>query len=246
MAEDLAQQPAGQVPKIFGSHSLEGVSSAELRKDDVNPVAQAAQQRAPLRGPIALFGAVGCQQRDAHAPLELFPPLRRPVIAIPEGEAASGLEQFGEHGKLVGVCRSHPDAGDQPRPAHPNMHPEAVEGLLEEGVFAEGGFSLEAATAVGTGEQARWQRHGVHQREGRVVGGEREELLPEALLYLPEVGALTGEGGAVHLAKGWEALGVVWAEEEVDSLESVSMPRNSPTISMVRTSASESFGAGPR
>src|ERR671912_2697925 len=27
---------------------------------------------------------------------------------------------------------------------------------------------------------------------------------------------------------------------------SVSMPRNSPTISMVRTSASESFGAGPR
>ena len=35
------------------------------------------------------------------------------------------------------------------------MHPEAVEGLLEEGVLAEGGFSLEAATAVGAGKQAR-------------------------------------------------------------------------------------------
>src|SRR5215217_3632800 len=101
------------------------------------------------------------------------------------------------------------------------MHPEAVEGLLEEGVLAEGGFSLEAATAVGAGKQACWQRHGVHQREGRVVGGEREELLPEALLYLPEVGTLTGEGGAVHLAKGWEPLGVVSAEEEVDSLVGV-------------------------
>jgi hypothetical protein len=41
VAEDLAQQPAGQVPKIFGPHSLEGVSCAELRKDGVNPVAPA-------------------------------------------------------------------------------------------------------------------------------------------------------------------------------------------------------------
>jgi hypothetical protein len=32
---------------------------------------------------------------------------------------------------------------------------------------------------------------------------------------------LTGEGGAVHLAKGWEPLGVVSAEEEVDSLVGV-------------------------
>ena len=51
------------------------------------------------------------------------------------------------------------------------------------------------------------------------MGGERYELLPEALLYLPEVFGLTGEGGAVHLAKGWEPLGVVSAQEEVDSLE---------------------------
>ena len=170
VAEDLPQKPAGQVPKIVGPHSLEGVSSGELRRDGVNPVAQAAQQRAPLRGRIALFGAVGCQQRDAHAPLELFPPLRRPVIAIPNGEAASALKEFGEHGKLVGVGWGHRQAGDHPRPAHPHMHPEAVEGLLEEGVLAEGGFSLEAATAVGASKQARRQRHGVHQREGRVVG----------------------------------------------------------------------------
>ena len=101
------------------------------------------------------------------------------------------------------------------------MHPEAVEGLLEEGVLAEGGFSLEAAAAVGAGKQARRQRHGVNQREGRVVGGDGEELLPEALLYLPEVGTLTSEGGAVHLAKGWEPLGVVSAEEEVDGLVGV-------------------------
>jgi len=144
VAEDLPQKPAGQVPKIFGPHSLEGVSSGELRRDGVNRVAQAAQQRAPSRGRIALFDAVGCQQRDAHAPLQLFPHLKRPVIAIPDdGQAASGLKQFWEHGKLVGVGRSHRQAGDHPRPAHSHMLPEAVEGLLEQGVLAEGGFSLE-------------------------------------------------------------------------------------------------------
>jgi len=51
------------------------------------------------------------------------------------------------------------------------------------------------------------------------VGGQLEELLPEALLYLLEVGALTGEGGAVHLAKGLEPLGVI--SEEMDTLVGV-------------------------
>jgi len=45
--------------------------------------------------------------------------------------------------------------------------------------------------------------------------------LPEALLYLPEVGGLTGEGGAAHLAKGLEPLSVVSAEEEMDTLVGV-------------------------
>jgi hypothetical protein len=103
------------------------------------------------------------------------------------------------------------------------MHPEAVEGLPEERVLAEGRFTPEAAAAVGAGEQARGQGHGVHEREGRIVGGEREGLPPEALLELPEVGGLAGEGGAVDLAEGREPLGVVAAEEEeeVDALVGV-------------------------
>ncbi len=48
VAEDLPKQPTGQVLKVFGPHSLEGVSSGELRKDGVDPVAQAAQEGAPL------------------------------------------------------------------------------------------------------------------------------------------------------------------------------------------------------
>ncbi len=170
----------------------------------------------------------------------------RPVIAIPDGEAAGGLEEFGEHGKLVDVGRSHRDAGNETRPAHPHMHPEAIEGLPEERVFAESGFSPKAAAAVGAGEQTRWQRHRVHEREGRVVWGEREGILPEALLYLPEVGGLTGEGGTVDVAEGQEPLGVVPSEEEVDALVGVYAEELSDDLFVVRTSASESLGAGPR
>jgi hypothetical protein len=221
VAEDLAQQPAGQMPKIFGPHSLEGVSCAELRKDGVNPVAQAAQEGAPLGGGIAFLCAVGREELYAHALSQLFSRLRRPVIAISHGETAGGLKEFGKPGKLVGVGWGHRQAGDHPRPAHPHMHPEAVEGLLEEGVLTESGFSLEAAAAIGTGEQARRQRHRVHQREGRIVGSKREELLPEVFFDLPEIGRLPSEGSAMDLAKSWEPFAVVSAEEEIDSFVGV-------------------------
>jgi hypothetical protein len=126
------------------------------------------------------------------------------------------------------------------------VHPEAVEGLLQEGVLAEGGLPPEAFAAVGAGEQASRQGHRVAKREGGVVRGPSEELLPEALLDLPEVGRLPSEGGAMDLAERGEPLGVVPPEVAADGLVGVSRPRNSPTISMVMTSASESLGEGPR
>jgi hypothetical protein len=77
------------------------------------------------------------------------------------------------------------------------------------------------------------------------MGCKRKELLPELFLELPEVGCPPSEGGAVYLAEGGEPLAVVTAEKRWMPL-SVSSPRNYPTISMVRTSESESLGAGPR
>jgi hypothetical protein len=42
-----------------------------------------------------------------------------------------------------------------PLPADPYVHPEAVEGLLEEDVLATSGFSIEVRASVGAGERAR-------------------------------------------------------------------------------------------
>jgi len=87
--------------------------------------------------------------------------------------------------------------------------------------LAEGCFPAEAPAAVGAGEEARWKGHRVDKSEGGVVGRERKELLPEALLGLPEVGRLPDEGGPVYLAEDGEPLGVMPAEEEVDVLVGV-------------------------
>ncbi len=86
---------------------------------------------------------------------QFFSRLGRPVIAIPDDETAGGFEEFGEHREFVGVGRGNRDAADEPRPPNAHMHPKAVEGLPEKGVLAEGGFTPEAAAAVGAGEQAR-------------------------------------------------------------------------------------------
>jgi hypothetical protein len=178
--ENLAHQPAGEVPHVACPHPLYGVTLGELREDGVYPVAKTAEQGTPSGSPIS-----------------------------------------GKHGEFMGVGRSYRKASDDSRPAHPHMHPEAVEGLPEKHIFAKGSLSPEAMAAVSAGEQARWQGHRIADGEGGVVGSEREKLLPEALLYFPEVGCLPSEGSPVHLAESRKPFSVVTTEEEVDALVGV-------------------------
>jgi hypothetical protein len=103
---------------------------------------------------------------------------------------------------------------------------------------------------VGAPLLAEGDGEGVHHKE-RFLAYPKPKLLaqkplPELLLYGPEVGCLAQEGGAVDLAEGRKPLPVVAPEELVETLISVSIPKNSPTTSMVRISASESLGRGPR
>jgi hypothetical protein len=221
VAEDLPQQPASQVPEVLGPHPLYAIALCELREDGVDAVTKAAQIGTPLRMRIVLFGPVRCEELDTRTPGQLFGDLGRVVVAVSNGEPTGGLEKSRQHGKLVGISRSYRKAADESWPAHPHMHPEAVEGLPEESVLTESGFSPEARAAVGTSEQASRQGQGVADGKRRVVRSESEKLLPEALLDLPEVGGLPSEGGAVDLVEGREPLCVVPPEEEVDALVGV-------------------------
>jgi len=134
------------------------------------------------------------------------------VVAIPDDETGGTLGEFGDDRELMGIGRGHRQTANDARPADPHVHPETVEGLFEERVFAEGGLSLEALAAVGSGEQTSWQGEGVSQGEGGLVRGIDQELLPDEFLGFPEVCRLAREGGAVHSREVREEVGVVTPE----------------------------------
>ncbi len=80
VAEDLTEQSAGQVPEVLSPHLLYAVATRELAEDGVDPVAKAAQERAPLGGGIALLAPVRREEFDARAPRHLFLRLGRAVV----------------------------------------------------------------------------------------------------------------------------------------------------------------------
>jgi hypothetical protein len=89
------------------------------------------------------------------------------------------------------------------------VYSEAVEGLFEESVLAEGGFSSEATAAVSSSEQTRWEGKRVHKGEGGMMRAQAQKFLPEVLLGLPQIGRLPGEGGAMHPQEIGEQMSVV-------------------------------------
>ena len=208
VAQDLTQQTTCQVPQVACPNALYAVALRELRKDGVDSVAKAAQQRAPFGIGVTLLGPVGSCQFDAPSG-QLLPECRRVVVAVSDHHAPGMLHKFGHYRKLVGGGRSHRDASDHPRPANPHVYSEAVEGLFEESVLAEGGFSSEATAAVSSSEQTRWEGKRVHKGEGGMVRGQAQKFLPEVLLGLPQVGRLPGEGGAMHPQEIGEQMSVV-------------------------------------
>ena len=190
--EDFAQQPAGEVPQVSRPHPLDGVTSYKLAKHGVYPVAETAQQSTPPGSRITLFAGVWGQKLYAHV-RQLFCCLGRVVVTVSYDDPGGGFDKFGDYRELVGVGWSHRDTGDHPRPADPYVHTEAVEGLPEEGILAEGRISLEAPTAVSAGEPARRQGHRVADGESGLVRDDGHDLLPEEFLEMTEVGALTSK-----------------------------------------------------
>jgi hypothetical protein len=65
VSEDLAHQPALQVPQTARPHPLYGVTSRELRKNGVYPVPKTAPQRAPFWSGISLLDGPSCRGLDS-------------------------------------------------------------------------------------------------------------------------------------------------------------------------------------
>ena len=139
----LAKQPTCQMPEVFCPHPLYTVTSAQLRKDYVYPVAKTAQQGTASGRRISFLGGVRGQKINAHALGQLFFGFGRVVVAISYDDTRAKLGEFWKHAELMGVGRGHREAGDHPRPADPYVHPKAIEGLPEQRIFAKSGLTTQ-------------------------------------------------------------------------------------------------------
>jgi hypothetical protein len=188
--EDFAQQPTGKVPEVARPYPLYGITLGELTENGVDPVAKPTEEGAPFGIGVSFLGGVRSQEFYAHTPRQLHFGFGRVVVAVSDEKARGPSGDLRHHGKLMGIGRSHRQTGDETGPADPNVHPKAVEGLLEKNVLAESRLSPETLAPVGAGEKTRWQGHRVADGEGGVVRGEDKKLLPEVFLYLPKVSRL--------------------------------------------------------
>jgi hypothetical protein len=95
----------------------------------------------------------------------------------------------------IGGCQLYSD--DDSRPAPPKMDSKLVEDLLAHLIEPEGRFLGQSSTAVGSSKAAYRYWETVDQGHLGAEVHPAEQVLPEHLLYSPEVGCLTAEGGAV-------------------------------------------------
>jgi len=208
VAEDRAEQAAGEVPRVARPGPPDALALGQLAEDGVEAVAQPTQGRAPSRLGIAPGRAVGGDEADAPRG-ERGGEGRRPGVAVADGGAAGRLGQPRDEREVVGVGRGDGEAREHAGPGDAGVDAAAVHRLPRHHVLAEGGLATEAAAARGAGEAADRQREAVEQRERRVVRSLRGAVPPQALLDPPQVGGLAGERGPMDLPQRREPVAVV-------------------------------------
>jgi hypothetical protein len=115
--EDFAKQPTCQMPEVFCPHPLYGVTSGQLRKDGIYPVAKTAQQSALFGVGISFLGGVGSQELNRHA-RQLFLRFGRVVVAVTDDDPGGKLDEFGEQMEFMSVGRSYAQTSDDAWPGY--------------------------------------------------------------------------------------------------------------------------------
>src|SRR5215218_5387206 len=221
VAQHFAQPARGEVPAITCPNPLGPVALGYLGDHCLDPAALSHQPAWPALS-FPFLGLVRGQQAQ---PLlcEPFGELGAPVVPVAQDPALllRLLEQFLGQAQVmdVGGCQFHLD--DHPGPAHPEVGTQPVEGLLAHLVVAEGALFSQDAAAVSPREMASRHREAVDQGHLGVEAHPAEQVLPEHLLYDPEIGRLAAEGGAVNSLEGRKPFAVVSAEVAVDTFVGV-------------------------
>src|SRR5215207_1130340 len=124
------------MPAVAGPHSPCIVALDELPDDRFSPSALLNQEAGPWPL-LLLFGLVRRQQAHPFTKKTLGE-LGAVVVSVPQRPASSAFEQLFSHVQIMDVGRGEAQTADYPRPAHPKVGSQPVEGLLVHLLVAEG------------------------------------------------------------------------------------------------------------
>ena len=147
MAQHLTQQPAVEMPAIFGPHSLDLVSVHQLPKGGVDAIPDSADHGTTLGPRVSSGSAKGRFQLEVSL-LQFFPEGRIPVVTVSQQQAPGTHRQLRNYRSFRNVGRCDVKLGDHTRPATADMHSKAVEGLTCQGIPAKGRLPFEPATPM--------------------------------------------------------------------------------------------------
>lgn len=188
------------------------------------PITLSTRRRAWTRRP-GRRGADRCADRVVPATTRLGrannPPGRGSSRTDPQRPAVHPDQQLLGQGQVMQVGRGEVAVTDHSGPAHPQMRPEPVVGLLGALVTAEGGQPGQPPATVGPTEAADRHRKLSKIETCGSKADLGEQLLARLGLDRPQIRRLAHEGGAVDARKGREPLAPVAAEVLVQALVGV-------------------------
>jgi hypothetical protein len=211
MGEYRTQEPSRQMPQVTCPHALYQEALTQLPEHNFDTLAYAGEHLACRR--VLVLAALTVRSQKLYPSLrQLLSKPRCPVVAVPNHDAHSLLGKIREQVQLVNVGRSKLHSGDHSGPAYSGMHSQPIEGLACRSISAERSYLPQALTLRCSGKSTYRHREAVYESQPLVMRALPDKVEPGSFLHLPQIGRLSGEGGAVQVGKSREEVEVVSAK----------------------------------
>lgn len=238
MRQEFAADTAGQMPQVSGANLFDMITLRELTYNSLDD-APGFVEPAQIFRRTSLLHVVPSRslQKDAHIQQVLFVSFEEDVAFIAQRFERRQMGHVEESFALIDIGGGDRHAHDCAGCVDQKMPFEAVIMQILAGTEAVVRSLFESFGEIRPPKIADRQRQSVYDPELVVVGNERRhELLPQLFFACPQVRGLADEDATLRDSREQIVLKYEWMSS------SQSLPKNSPTISIVMTSESLSFG----
>jgi len=199
MRKDFTQQTTAQMPAVSGPDFFYLELRYKLTKDRINQITKTANQAAAFFPGIIFSAAEGGLQLNHSLPQFLLH-LRRPEIAVSQVEPGAIFRQFIDYIQLLNISGYQSKTSDDARPGHSHMDSEAIKGLSDQHIIAEGCCPFEELAAISPCKLTDGYRQAIYDRKSPIEANQAGNELPDFLFNLPEIGCLANNSSRVNFS----------------------------------------------